>query len=156
LPDTQHQVLISSDASPSSASANIEFRTLAIPCPTNLRLQKTPSSAADVFATLLWQPVANTSTENVVGGYTVYADGQLIHQILDPAGETLNLGRSTHLPTSLCLFLANMLDLRYGIVPRGASYLTLRTLSGDGNLESAHSERVFLPDQHQKDSLSKV
>jgi hypothetical protein len=95
LPDTQHQIVIMSDVQTTTdnayLSATIDFKTASIPCPTNLRLQKALNSSTDLY-TLLWQPVVNTSYENLsncsipVSGYAIYFDGQLVHQILDPNG----------------------------------------------------------------------
>jgi hypothetical protein len=157
LPDTQHQVVIASDVPMStSVSATIEFKTLAITCPTNLRLQKALNSSSDVFATLLWQPVMGTSAENVnstfgVVGYAIYIDGQMVHQILDPNGKFA----SDRHRILACLYgfssLANMFNLNWKMLPKGASHLTVRTVSGDGNLESADSDKVSLA-QYQEET----
>ena len=66
-------------------SATIEFKTLAIPCPIDVRLQKA-SNTSDLY-TLLWQPVPGNDNNSIISGYSIYLDDLMVHQILDPKGN---------------------------------------------------------------------
>ena len=92
LPDTKHNVTIIPQIQGYAAdesdkySTSVEFYTLAIPCPIDVRLQKVPTST-DLYS-LLWQPVPNDNTNTpIVSGYSIYLDNVMVHQILDPKGK---------------------------------------------------------------------
>jgi hypothetical protein len=91
LPDTKHNITITTQIQHNiraeecnNYATSIEFDTLPIPCPTDVRLQKA-STAYDLY-TLLWQPVPNDNNVSPIVGYSIYLDSVMVHQILDPKG----------------------------------------------------------------------
>jgi hypothetical protein len=90
-PDTKHNVTIVPQIQDLEAdeletfSASIEFTTLAIPCPHDVRLQKA-STSSDLY-TLLWQPVPHNDNNSIISGYSIYLDDVMVHQILDSKGK---------------------------------------------------------------------
>jgi hypothetical protein len=105
-----------------NCSASVEFHTLPIPPPVNLRLQKTANP--DTY-TLIWQPItqSNDTHQLISSGYSIYIDNILVCKIKDPNESTANLN-------------SQLLN--------NAKCITIRTLSSDGMNESKDSQPVYI------------